>query len=195
MDKELFIETLNKGTTKLELRNLLINSCLKNPSYLAILLENAQQVDDKNSTFSARILELTCKKKIAIIIPHLNEFCEMLKLLKQAASIRACAKICELLMLEYFSNKNIYFKNMISNLHEEKIIASGFDWMIDNQSTAIQAYTMHTLYLLGTKTKHDWIHPELALIIEKNIPSGSVGLVNRGRKVIKAIQTKTELKL
>ena len=37
--------------------------------------------------------------------------------------------------------------------------------------------------------------PELVQVIEKNIPTGSVGLVNRGRKVIRAIQTQTKLKL
>ncbi len=193
MDKKLFIKTLNKGTNKLELRNLLIDSCLKNPAYISILLENTRQVDDKNATFSARILELTCKKNLAIIIPYLDEFCDTTPLLRKEASIRACAKIYELLMVAKFTKNDTLFKNSINNLYEEKIIETSFDWMISNQPTAIQAYTMHSLYLLGTK--YDWIHPELVLILEKNIPTGSIGLVNRARKIIKAIQTKKRFKL
>jgi len=193
MDKKLFIETLNKGTHKLKLRKLLIASCLKNPSYIPILLKNIQQVDDKNSTFSTRILELACKENLAIIIPYLDEFCKTLKLLKQEASIRACAKICELLMVANFTNHDKTYIASINHSHQEKIIETGFDWMISNQPTAIQAYTMHSLYLLGLK--HDWIHPELVLILERAIPTGSIGLVNRARKIIKAIQAKKMFKL
>jgi len=193
MDKELFIATVKKGTHKLELRELLINSCLKNTSYLTVLLKNMEQIHDKNATFSARILELTCQKDLSILTPYLDSFCNLLAKVKLDGSVRPCAKICELLMLEYFSKRNIYYKNKITKTHLEKITSAGFDWMIGNMPTAIQAYTMQTLYLIGTK--YDWIHPELAQVIEKNIPTGSVGLVNRGRKVIKAIRTNTKLKL
>ena len=65
--------------------------------------------------------------------------------------------------------------------------------MILNKSIAIQAHSMYALYLLGIK--YNWIHPELALIIEKDIPNGSTGYKNRGRKVLKAIETNTRLKL
>jgi len=193
MDKELFIATIKKGTHQLELRELLVNSCLKNTFYIVILLKNIEQINDKNSTFSARILELTCQKDLSILTPYLDSFCNLLAKVKLDGVVRPCAKVCELLMLEYFSkrNKNIYHK--ITKIHLKKITSAGFDWMIGNMPTAIQAYTMQTLYLIGTTS--NWIHPELVQVIEKNIPTGSVGFVNRGRKVIKAIQTNTALKL
>jgi len=83
--------------------------------------------------------------------------------------------------------------NSLQNEHLEKIIEAGFIWMITDQKIAVQAYTMQTLFLLGTK--FDWIHNELAIIIEKNIPTGSTGYKNRGRKVLRAIETSTNLKL
>ncbi len=193
MDKEIFIKTLHKGINKLENRNLLVNSCIKNPSYIATLLDNMNSVDDKNSTFSARIFELTCKRDLKIIIPHLDFFCKLINKVNLEGSIRPCAKICELLMLKYFTKTNIFYSNMILEKHLEKIIEAGFDWMIGHQKTAVKAYTMQTLYLLGTK--YNWIHTELALIIEKDIPTGTTGYVNRGRKVLKAIETKSRLKL
>ena len=193
MDKSAFIKTLEKGNNKLENRNLLINSCLKDPTLISILLQNMRAVDDKNSTFSARILELTCKEKLDCIIPYFDPFTELLRNLKLEGSIRSSAKICELVIIVFFSTKNIYFKNKITEKQHKKIIEASFDWMIGTQKTAVKAYSMQTLYLLGTL--YDWIHPELVLIIEKNIPKASVGFANRGRKVIKAIQTGMKLKL
>jgi hypothetical protein len=193
MDKKLFIKILEKGSNKLGHRSLLVNSCLKNPTWVVILLGFMNTIDDENSTFSARILELSCRENLELILPFLNEFCTLLSKVKFDGTVRPCAKICELLMITYFLRNNIYYRNSITNVHLEKIIEAGFDWMITDKSIAIQAYTMQTLYLLGTK--YGWIHSELALIIEKDIPTGSTGYKNRGRKVLKAIETETPLKL
>ncbi len=193
MNKNTFIEILEKGSKKLEYRDLLINSCHKNPSLITVLLDNMSVVDDENSTFSARIFEITCKEHLEIVLPFLDIFCNLLGIVKLDGTIRPCSKICELLMISYFLRNNLYYRNLITDAHLEKIIEAGFDWMITDKPIAIQAYTMQTLYLLGTK--YDWIHPELALIIEKEIPNGSTGYKNRGRKVLKAIETKTPLKL
>ncbi len=193
MDKQLFIEILEKGSNKLEHRNLLVSSCLKNPTWATILLDFMNTIDDENSTFPARILELSCKENLELVLPFLDEFCALLSKVKFDGTVRPCAKICELLMITFFLRNNIYYRNSITDIHLEKIIETGFDWMITDKSIAIQAYTMQTLYLLGTK--YDWIHSELALIIEKNIPNGSTGYKNRGRKILKAIEPKTKLKL
>jgi hypothetical protein len=193
MDKEAFIKILKGGSNKLEYRNLLVSSCVENPLWLSILLKNMKRIDDENSNFSARIFELTCKEKLEIVLPFLDEFCNLLGKVKLDGVVRPCSKICELLMVSYFLKHNIYHRNLITDSHLKKIIEAGFDWMITDKAVAIQAYTMQTLYLLGIK--YDWIHPELALTIEKNIPTGSTGYKNRGRKVLKAIETKTPLKL
>jgi len=193
MDKQLFTEVLEKGSNKLEHRSFLVKSCLKNPTLVAILLDFMSTIDDENSTFSARILELSCKENLELVLPFLDEFCALLSKVKFDGAIRPCAKICELLMITYFLRNNIYYRNSVTDIHLEKIIEAGFDWMITDKSIAIQAYTMQTLYLLGTK--YDWIHSELALIIEKDIPTGSTGYKNRGRKVLRAIETETPLKL
>jgi len=193
MNRVRFVEILEKTSNKLEYRDLLVNACLQNPQWVTILLNNMEQIEGDYSNFSARILELTCKENLEIIIPHLNRFCELLSKAKLNGVVRACAKLCELLMIEYFTKNNYHFKNTITNEHLKKMIEAGFDWMITDQKIAVQAYTMQTLYLLGAK--FDWIHFELALIIEKNIPTGSTGYKNRGRKVLKAIKTNTRLKL
>ena len=193
MDRITFEAILKKGIHKLKYRDQLVTACLKNPSWIAILLDEMNTTDNPNSTFSARIFELSCKENFEIILPFLDTFCNLLSSITFEGVIRPCAKICELLMLEYFVKKTVGFVNLLSDKHFEKIIEAGFDWMITNKATAIQAYTMQTLFLLGTK--YDWIHIELALLIEKGIPTGSTGYKNRGRKVLKAIATNTTLKL
>lgn len=189
MNQSTFTAILENDKDRLKHRDQLVIATLMNPNYVEILLTNMEAIEDDNSNFSARILELACKSKLGIVVPYLDAFCELLSKVKQGATVRACAKISELLVVSYFNN----FPEVLKESHLEKIIEAGFDWMITDQKTAIKAYTMQTLYLLGTK--YDWIHPELALNIEKDIPTATIGYVNRGRKVIKAIETKKKLKL
>jgi len=193
MDKTTFIKIIESDTQKLKYRDILVNACLKNTSWASFLLTDMKSVNNDNSYVSARILELSCKENIDIILPYLDFFCELLKKVKLNGVIRVCSKICELLMIEYFIKNNHKIMNSLQNEHLEKIIEAGFIWMITDQPIAVQAYTMQTLYLLGTK--YDWIHNDLAMIIERNIPTGSTGYKNRGRKVLKAIETDTYLKL
>lgn len=193
MDKTTFIKIIESDTQKLKYRDILVNACLKNTSWASFLLTDMKSVNNDNSYVSARILELSCKENIDIILPYLDLFCELLKKVKLNGVIRVCSKICELLMIEYFIKNNHKIMNSLQNEHLEKIIEAGFIWMITDQPIAVQAYTMQTLYLLGTK--YDWIHNDLAMIIERNIPTGSTGYKNRGRKVLKAIETDTYLKL
>lgn len=193
MNKAKFLEILNNYSNKLEYRNPLVNSCISNPLWVRILLENMALIDEKQSTYSARIFELVCKKKLDIISPFLDEFIKLLPKVKLEGSIRPCAKVCELLIIRFFKENNIYYKSIFSENQLKKIVETCFDWMITDKSIAIQVYTMQTLFLLGNK--FDWIHNELSLIIEKNIPTASTGYKNRGRKVLKAIKTKSKLEL
>lgn len=193
MDKETFLQILESDSQKLKYRDSLVKACLLNTSWASFLLTKMKSIDNENSNFTARILELSCKENLEIIIPFLDTFCKLLNKVKLNGVIRVCSKICELLMIEYFIKNNSKFISSLQNEHLEKIIEVGFIWMITDQQIAIQAYTMQSLYLLGTK--YDWIHNDLAIIIERNIPTGSTGYQNRGRKILKAIETDSNLKL
>ena len=149
MDKQNFLDILGLDSQKLKYRDILVNACLKNTSRASLLLINMKSVDNENSNFSARILELSCKENLDIIIPYLDQFCELLNKVNLNGVVRVCSKICELLMIEYFIKNNYKFINSLQNEHLEKIVEAGFIWMITDQQIAIQAYTMQTLYLLG----------------------------------------------
>lgn len=193
MKKNEFINILNEGKDKLFYRNALIEACLDHPEWMLILLKKITISNNESSNFAARIYELVCKNNIELSLLYLDDFCSLLDKIKSDAVTRFSAKVCELITIEYFINRNPLFIKTLTDDHFEKITEAGFQWMITDQKIAVQAYTMQTLYLLGTK--YPWIHDELALTIEKNMPHGSAGYKNRGNKVIKAIKTDTPLKL
>jgi hypothetical protein len=193
MDKITFSNHIDVGINRLENRQLLIQSCLNNSSLIKVLLTKMEQIDSEESNFASRILELTCKEDLKILASHIDDFSSLLSIVKLDGVVRSCAKICELLCIQYFLKENTFFINLLKEEHLEKMTEAGFNWMITDQKIAVQAYTMQTLYLLGAK--YNWINEELALNLENGIPTGSTGYVNRARKVIKAIRTKTPLKL
>ncbi len=193
MDKTQFIKILAGDSRDYSNRPILTNAVLEHRDWVSILLENMSYVQDENSNFSARILELVCKKDLSIVLPYLDVFSNLISKLKLDGSCRASAKIIEMLVVQYFIKINSNYVNSLSIEFLEKFTERCFDWMIADRAIAIQAHSMYALYLLGLK--FDWIHPELILHIERNLPNGSTGYQNRGRKVIKAISTKKLLKL
>ncbi len=68
------------------------------------------------------------------------------------------------------------------------MIEAGFDWLISNQKVAVKAYTMEMLYLFGKN--QDWVHNELKLIIQQNIPKESSAYLARGKKILSWINNK-----
>ena len=193
MDKAQFIQVLASDSRDYSNRPLLTNAVLAHNNWVLILLNNMSSVKDENSNFSARVLELAAKKDLTIILPYLDIFSNLLSRLLLDGSSRASAKIIEMLTVQYFIKINSVYIESLSIELLERFTERCFDWMITNRAIAIQAHSMYALYLLGLK--FDWIHPELILQIERNLPNGSTGYKNRGRKIIRAINTKKLLKL
>jgi len=193
MDKAKFIQVLASDSRDYANRPLLTDAVLTHNDWVLILLDNMSAIQDENSNFSARVLELAAKKDLSIILPYLDVFSDLLPKLLLDGSSRASAKIIEMLSVQYFIKNNSTYIMNLSIECLERFTECCFDWMITNRATAIQAHSMYALYLLGLK--FDWIHPELILQIERNLPNGSTGYKNRGRKIIRAINTKKLLKL
>ena len=193
MDKQHFNNLIIKGKYRWENRELLVNSAIANKDFILILLENMNKVNEKESVYSARILELAVKKNKKVLLPYINEFCSLLKLVQLDGSVRACAKLIEIFCVEYFIKYNPIFIEKLNDETFELFTEVSFDWMITDRAIAIQAHSMYSLYLLGNK--FDWIHTELIQVINKSLSTGSTGYKNRGKKVIKAIETGALLKL
>ena len=158
----------------------------ENPHLIDPLFEIATIDDSQISSRACWILEFTARENLPFIFPHLNTFTGILYVLKRESSIRPIAKICELLMLAYFKEENHTIKKVLTEDHLEKITAACFDWLIGKYKVAPKAYSMTSLFLLGTK--YDWIHPELKMILEQNFADGSAAYKARARMTLSKIK-------
>lgn len=153
-----------------------------NPDLIQPLLSILFSGDKQISPRASWIFEFIFKDDYTVIFPYLDYFVSNLSSLHIDSATRPCAKIIEILIEFYYKKKE---KNVIKYLtqnHKEKITEACFDWMIRNEKVAVKAYTMTSLYYLGTE--FDWIHPELKTIIEKDYTTQSAGFKARSRHIL-----------
>ena len=156
------------------------------PELIPELLDILFMVDDKISCRAAWVLEFMCGEHLEIIIPHLDRFAEQIHRVHLDSAVRPVAKVCEYLIKAFYSKDLNVIKQKLKIVHREKIIESCFDWMINDEKIAPKAYAMNSLYLLGQD--FDWIHPELALILERDFQIQSSGFKARARHILKKLE-------
>ena len=172
---------------KRENRDKAANTVWEHPENFKELLELTFDVDNKQSIKAAWVLEWICTHKgLDILLPHLDFFINNISKVHFDSSTRPCSKICEHLAVAYTSKKANLVKEVLTQEHIEKIIETGFDWLITPQKIAVRAYTMKTLYLFGIEK--DWVHPELSHLIITKIIHESKGCKARGRYILEMIE-------
>ncbi|WP_341217113.1 adenylosuccinate lyase [uncultured Wocania sp.] len=159
-----------------------------NPDLVPSLLDILFMVDDEISPRAAWVFEFMCNADIETIIPYLDMFTENMHKVHLDSAVRPVAKICEFLAKAYTSKANNKIKNTLTETHKECIIEVCFDYMINDEKIAPKAYSMNTLFLLGKD--YDWVHPELALILERDFQIQSSGFKARARHILKKIKSK-----
>ena len=186
MKNEELYESLNYVDHSREKRNKMAQMIVNNPQLVAPLLKIAFMVNDPISSKACWILEYMAKEKLSYLYNHLDLFTSKIKEIHLDSSVRPVAKVCEYLIISYFSEaKNEIQKVMTSN-HLERITTACFDWLIGNHKVAAKAYSMTCLLLLGKK--YSWIHPELQLILEQNYAAGSAAYKARARMTLAKIK-------
>lgn len=188
MSKDYLIEQLtNIENAKRDNRQRVANIVSDRKELIAPLVDITFQIDDKISVRAAWVLEWICThNNLNSILPHLDQFTNQIGLLVFDSAIRPCAKICEHLAVAYSNKKGNLTKELLKEEHIEKMIETGFDWLITPQKIAVRAYTMNSLYLFGLT--RDWIHPELEHIIRTKIIHESKGCKARGKYILNAIE-------
>ena len=188
MSRNYLIEQLNNiENAKRDNRQRVANIVSDNHDLLPHLVDLTFEVNDKISVKAAWILEWICTHyDLNFILSHLNQFTNEISNLVFDSSIRPCAKICEHLAVAYTNKKENLTKEFLKPEHIEKIIETGFDWLITPQKIAVRAYTMNSLFLFGLS--RDWVHPELEHLIRTKIIHESKGCKARGRHVLEAIE-------
>ncbi|MFK5983774.1 MAG: adenylosuccinate lyase [Flavobacteriaceae bacterium] len=157
------------------------NWVIENPDSLKELLSYCFKVDEEVSYKAAWVLEMVCEKKLPLLIPHFEIFFKNLPIVTKDQAVRPLSKICLFLTERHYKRRNI----LLDLKYKEAITECCFDWMISNQKVATEAYAMRSLYFLGTE--FDWIHPELTIIIQKNIPNRTGAYQARGRMTLEII--------
>ena len=182
---ELYKELGNVNHSR-EKRLFYANLVINNPALLGPLLEILFDVDDKVSCRAAWVFEFMCSHSIEAIIPYLDIFTDNISKVHLDSAVRPMAKVCELVTKVYYGREDSEIKKNLTVAHKEKIIEACFDWMIRDEKVAPKAYSMNSLYLLGTE--FDWIHPELATILERDFHWQSAAFKARARQILKKIK-------
>lgn len=182
MTTEALYNQLNYVDHTREKRQHYANLVYNQPELIPKLLTILFWVDDKTSCKAAWVFEFVCKKKLDLVFLHLDYFTSKINRVHLDSAVRPVAKICEMLVKAYYSSGNQNVKTAVLPIHKERIIEACFDWLINNHKTAPKAYSMNTLYLLGTD--YDWVHPELKIIIERDYALQSSGFKARARQIL-----------
>lgn len=186
MTTEQLYNELNYVNHSREKRLQYANLIIENPELTAKLIEILFRVDDKISPRAAWILEFACNHNLKTIIPHLDIFTEHLHKVHLDSAVRPVAKICELIIVSFYSKNDSPIKTALTPIHKERIIAACFDNLINDEKVAAKAYGMTTLYLLGND--YDWIHPELKQILERDFHNQSAAFKARARHILKKMK-------
>ena len=186
MTKDQLCIELNYVNASREKRSIMAKKVEEQPHLIPILIDIIKDDVDPISCKASWVLEYVTKNDLLAILNHINLFLKTIPKLKLESSIRPAAKICELLVQDYYS-KNIYHaKKFLTNKHLSAISEVSFDWLIENHKVATKAYSMTTLFLIGRNI--DWIHSELHQILKQNYESGSAAYNARARMTLKSLE-------
>ena len=189
MSKTQLITLLNSITVATKANRLRVaHAVMQQKELFPLLVKMTFETNNKVSIKAAWTLELICLENIDWIAPYLNYFTTHLSALKYDSAIRPAAKICMLLAMAFHDKKNVSIIKDFGEQQQEKMIETGFDWLIGNQKVAAKVYSMEMLYLLGKNT--NWVHRELQLIIQQNISKESCAYEARGKKILSRIKNK-----
>lgn len=188
MTKTELYEALNYVNHSREKRSYYATMIYNKPELVIPLLEILFMVDDKVSCRAAWVFEFACTADISTSYKHLDYFTENINRVHLDPAVRPVAKVCELLIADYYHKDKTATQDVLSTEHRERITETCFDWMISEQKVAVKAYSMSSLYLLGKE--FDWIHPELLIILERDFAKQSAAFKARARHIIKRLKSK-----
>ncbi len=171
-------------TMRLEMAELI----LTNPELVRPLLEISFRFNDPISARACWVLEFTARKDLRCLDLHLDLWANNLSGLRLESSIRPMAKICEILVLEYYSSTRTSGRSALTIKHLQLIATACFDWLIGTHKVAPKAYSITSLYHLGKD--FDWVHTELQLLLENEYSEASAAFKARAREVLSKLRNR-----
>jgi len=182
MTEETFFNTLNSGRLTLTKRDSLVNVVMLYPELVAPLI-TAIEKEDREGTFNASwVFDNVMRKKLMLLLPHIDHFVKMALALQSESCIRPTAHVCQLLTQAYYVKKKTPFVKNLDENHLEQMATACFDWLIGEHKVAAKVFAMTSLLHLGKSFA--WIHPELKLVLQDTIAQGTSGYKHRGKKTL-----------
>lgn len=166
-------------------RDKIAKTVFEDPTQFQSLIEIAFDYDNDISAKACSILETVCEKRIEYMAFNLNFFTDNLPNVTNEGCIRSMAKISNLVAMDYDSKFDSAIRLVITKDQISQLIESNFEWLLSDHKVGIKADAMEALYYLGNSIS--WIHYELKMILDKNIPNESPGYIARAKKILEGI--------
>lgn len=180
--KKILLQQLYNSTAHRKPREDLRDWVLSDKVLLDELIAVAFDTDNKFHFKACWVLELVFEQEVALIIPHLERFCNVISEYTHDSAIRPITKIT------YLVSKENYSENPQFHLSEKQITQITeccMDRLISDEKVAAKAYSAETLFILG---KHqDWIYPELKQILSDGYTEHSPAYKATARKILRKL--------
>ncbi|MFT3687378.1 MAG: hypothetical protein QM783_21060 [Phycisphaerales bacterium] len=173
-----FYNRISKSTAHRKSRDDNKVFIFENPEYLPQLTEIAFNTKDKHHHKACWILELIAEERMDLFTSFIDGYCTALKDYKSDSAIRSISKI------GLFLAKDKKIK--LSEIHEEQMIETFLDWLIESDKAANAAYTMRALYFLGKK--HDWVNDELRALLSRDCSHQTPGYKFAVKDILKRLK-------
>lgn len=112
MTKSELLDKLDHVNHTREKRGKMAALTLGRPEIIPLLLEIAFESNGAISDKAIWVIEYTIKQDLDLLLPYLDTFTKNLPKIVREQSIRPTAKMCELLLLDYYSKTETKSKNM-----------------------------------------------------------------------------------
>lgn len=159
---------------------------LNHPEYIPALVKIGVENSTPYSPRAFWVLEFMSKKNLVLLLPELQILLDYGPQISIDSSKRPLSKIIESICTQYFKKKNPIYIETITEKQLEQMTQLCFDWLIGEEKVAVKAFSMQSLYYLGTH--FNWIHRELRPILENNLYLHSPAYTSRAKKVLAAMQ-------
>ncbi|MFS4418329.1 adenylosuccinate lyase [Maribacter sp. 2307ULW6-5] len=190
MNKIELLNALDNVDASRDGRDRMAAMVLADPPIFKVLLHLAMQPGHPAGYKAFWVLERVVLQDLALLLPHLDTFLAGLPALNKPQAVRPAAKICELLLTTQQRQHRDTGPKLLQKKHLSALTAICFDWLLGDAKVAPKAYAMTCLHLLGEQ--QPWIHPELKVILERDMPLASAGYRARAKNILKKLKAQRE---
>lgn len=184
--KSLMYQKIESGTAHVKSRVMVSNYAMKHENHLRELISIAFDIHHELHVKAFWSLDLVGEKKLKLLVPYLDAFCDVLPRIQNDSSLRPATRIA------LFLAKSNHRKNglKLSIEQEHILIEALIDRLIQDEKVASKAYSMKALFYLGKK--YPWIYEELKPILSQDYSNHTAGYKAAARTILKKInKTKT----